>query len=65
MAKYKVTGKVAKPELGVAGTVTASKIIDAASENDAIAKAKEKWQRSYGNIITKGDDIVEIKVAAI
>lgn len=65
MARYKVTGKVAKPELGVAGAVTASKIVDAASENEAIAKAKEKWQRSYGSIIKKADEIMEIKARAV
>ena len=65
MAKYKVTGQVAKPELGTAGTVTASKIVDAASESDAISKAKAKWQNSYGYIIKDGNDIVEIKVSAI
>ena len=65
MAKYKVTGKVAKPELGAAGTVTASKIVDAASENDAVSKAKAKWQGSYGYIIKDGNDIMEIKVTAI
>ena len=65
MAKYKVTGKVSKPELGTAGTVTASKIVEAPSESDAIAKAKAKWQGSYGYIIKDGNDILEIKVSAV
>ena len=65
MAKYKVTGKVAKPELGTAGTVTASKIVEAASENDAIAKAKSRWLGSYGYIIKDGNDIMEVKVTAV
>lgn len=65
MAKYKVTGKVKKPELGTAGTVTASKIVDAASESEAISKAKEKWLGVYDYIIKDGNDIMEIKVAAI
>ncbi|MDE6735343.1 MAG: hypothetical protein K2J64_07770 [Desulfovibrio sp.] len=65
MAKYKVTGKVSKPELGAAGTVTASKIVDAASESEAISKAKAKWQGVYDYIIKDGNDIMEIKVAAI
>lgn len=65
MAKYKVTGKVSKPELGIAGTVTASKIVDADSESEAVSKAKEKWLGVYDYIIKDGNDILEIKVAAV
>ncbi|MDE5878973.1 MAG: hypothetical protein K2G99_02950 [Desulfovibrio sp.] len=65
MAKYKVTGKVSKPELGAAGTVTATKIVEATSEDDAKTKAKAKWLGSYDAIITDGNDIMEIKAVAI
>lgn len=65
MATFKVTGKVRKPELGTAGTVTASKVIDAANESDAKSKAIEKWQITYGEILNNGREIEDITIKSL
>lgn len=62
MAKYKITGKVTKQGLG---TVKATKNIEAASESEAISKAKARWQNTYGKIINNDTEIEDIIVAVL